>query len=151
MSKQNSSTFYHLFLCWLLASIATAGSLFFSEVLEYPPCSLCWYQRIAMYPLVLIFLVGTFVDLKDSVRATFSFSFPLVVIGWLIALYHNLLQYEIIPESASPCREGIPCSINYIEWFGFITIPLLSLIAFSLIGTLLVSLYRKQQKEKIYE
>lgn len=143
MNGTKSSVIYLVFICWLVATVATVGSLFFSEVLEYPPCSLCWYQRIAMYPLVPIFLVGAFLDSSYGPRACFSFALPLVIIGWLLALYHNLLQYGVIPEAASPCREGIPCSINYIEWLGFITIPLLSFVAFSLLGAVLFFLYRK--------
>ncbi len=120
-------------LCWIVATLSTLGSLFFSEVMEFPPCVLCWYQRIAMYPLVVIFLVGAF---QDS-RATFAFSLPLVVIGWITALYHNLLHYGIVPESASPCLEGVSCSTVYIDLFGFITIPILSFTAFSILGILL--------------
>ena len=122
-----------LFLAWLVAAFAMMGSLFFSEVMKYPPCVLCWYQRIAMYPLVVILGVGLFQPLK----ATLSFAFPLSVIGSIIALYHNLLHYKIIPESASPCVSGVPCSTVYINWFGFLTIPMLSLIAFTIINALL--------------
>ncbi len=128
-----------VFTCWIIAIIATAGSLFFSEVMEYSPCSLCWYQRIAMYPLVIILWVGS----KEKARTTFSFAMPFALLGWLTALYHNLLQYDIIPEGASPCRQGVPCSINYIEWLGFITIPLLSFVAFSLVCGTLIFLKRK--------
>lgn len=127
------------FTAWIISIVAMAGSLFFSEIMEFPPCELCWYQRIAMYPLVLIFWIGE----KSSKRVTYNFSLPFVAMGWLISLYHNLLQYGVIPEGASPCRQGIPCSINYIEWFGFITIPLLSLTAFSLIGGILYFNKRK--------
>lgn len=123
-----------VFCCWLLASIATMGSLFFSEVMRFPPCVLCWYQRIAMYPLVVLFLVGSF----QSAKATLMFTLPLVGIGWFIALYHNLLHYGIVPESASPCLEGVSCSTVYIQWLGFITIPMLSLLAFTLLGILLI-------------
>jgi disulfide bond formation protein DsbB len=133
-----------IFCCWIIATIAMCGSLFFSEVMEFPPCVLCWYQRIAMYPLVIIFLVGSF----QSVKSAFAFSWPFVSIGWLIALYHNLLHYEIIPESASPCLEGVSCSTVYINWFGFITIPILSFVSFSLIFALLMLLKKKDFYEK---
>lgn len=139
----NDKSSFLIFFCWLVSLIATAGSLFFSEVMEFPPCVLCWYQRIAMYPLVMIFLVGAF----RGARETFSFSFPLVVIGWLIAIYHNLLHYEIVPETASPCREGVLCSTVYIEWLGFITIPMLSFLAFTIIGCLLLVLKRNNYYE----
>jgi disulfide bond formation protein DsbB len=122
-----------IFFAWLVATIATLGSLFFSEVMEYPPCILCWYQRILMYPLVIIFLVGLF-PLDKNI---FKYSVPFVMLGWLTALYHNLLQYEIISKSMTPCTQGIPCSTKYVNFFGFISIPMLSFIAFSIILTLL--------------
>jgi disulfide bond formation protein DsbB len=124
-----------LLMAWFVASVATFGSLFFSEVMKYPPCTLCWYQRICMYPLMLIFLVGLFPVSKMVVK----FSMPLVILGMAISFYHNLLYYHILPESASPCREGISCTTVFIEWFGFITIPLLSFSAFLLIMILLFS------------
>lgn len=132
-----------IFISWIIATISTLGSLFFSEVMEFPPCVLCWYQRIAMYPLVFIFLVGSF----QKADATWAFSLPLVISGWIISLYHNLLHYEIVPENASPCLEGVSCSTVYVNWFGFITIPLLSFIAFSLLGLLLIILKKKLKKD----
>jgi disulfide bond formation protein DsbB len=132
-----------IFTCWAIATIATLGSLFFSEIMEFPPCILCWYQRIAMYPLVLIFLVGSF----QTVKSTFYFSLPLVAVGWIIALYHNLLHYEIVPEEASPCLEGVSCSTVYIDWFGFITIPILSFTAFSVLGLILYLIKRNGLNE----
>lgn len=133
-----------ILLCWIVAFAATLGSLFFSEVMRFPPCVLCWYQRIAMYPLVMIFLVGGF----QTAKSTFAFSFPVVVMGWLIALYHNLLHYKIVPESASPCLEGVSCSTVYINWFGFLTIPMLSFIAFSILLILLTLLRKDTKSEK---
>lgn len=133
-----------IFFCWIISTLATLGSLFFSEVMEFPPCVLCWYQRIAMYPLVILFLVGLF----QKANSTYIFTLPLAVIGWVIAIYHNLLHYEIVPESASPCLEGLSCSTVYINWLGFITIPILSFIAFSLILTLLFILKRNNFYEQ---
>lgn len=129
------------FVCWIVALVATLGSLFFSEVMGFPPCVLCWYQRIAMYPLVLIFTVGFF----KRPEATFDFALPLVVIGWIVALYHNLLHYGIIPESASPCLEGVSCSTVFINWMGFITIPMLSFVAFSFLLVLLFVLKKESR------
>ncbi|MFP5384768.1 MAG: disulfide bond formation protein B [Bacteriovoracia bacterium] len=123
-----------IFLCWIVALISTLGSLFFSEVMKLPPCVLCWYQRICMYPLVLIFLAGLF----PLDKAVIKFSFPLAGVGWLIAVYHNLLYYRILPESASPCVQGISCTTVQLQWLGFITIPLLSLFAFTLLLVLLI-------------
>lgn len=118
-----------IFLAWLVALVATVGSLFFSEVMKYPPCVLCWYQRIAMYPLVILFLVGLFPLSREVLR----FTLPLSSVGWLVAIYHNLLYYKVLPQSAAPCAQGISCTSIHIQWLGFITIPLLSFTAFSLI------------------
>lgn len=131
-----------LFSSWLIASVATAGSLFFSEVMDYPPCVLCWYQRICMYPLVLIFAVAF---LKED-RESFFYAFPLAATGLGIAIYHNLLYYKILPESAAPCREGISCTTVFFEWLGFLTIPSMSLIAFTLIVALLLLTRKSHEK-----
>lgn len=133
-----------LFICWLIAAISTLGSLFFSEVMRFPPCVLCWYQRICMYPLVVIFLMGLFPFDGKVIR----FSFPLAFIGWLIAVYHNLLYYNILPESAAPCVLGISCTTVQIQWLGFITIPFLALTAFTLILILLTITHRISKREK---
>ena len=133
-----------IFLCFLVALISTAGSLFFSEVMKFPPCVLCWYQRIAMYPLVLLFLAGSF----QGAKATWSFTMPLVAVGWIIAVWHNLLHYKIVPESASPCMEGVSCATVYIQWFGFITIPMLSFFAFSILLGVLLLLKKELKNEQ---
>lgn len=114
---------------WLTALVATVGSLFFSEVMGFVPCSLCWYQRIFVYPIAVLLTLGVYRGDRQAV----VYSFPLAALGWLFAFYHNLLMWGIIPETASPCRSGIPCSTGYIEYFGFITIPLLSFVALSLL------------------
>ncbi len=132
-----------LFLSWFVAAMATGGSLFFSEVMGFPPCILCWYQRICMYPMVLI-LGAAFLN-ED--RAYFRYSFPLIITGLIIAIYHNLLYYNLIPESSAPCREGISCTTVFFEWLGILTIPLLSLIAFGILSILLIYL-RKNYNEK---
>lgn len=143
MKEENNpnQTWILLFLAWVLATIATLGSLFLSDVMMFPPCTLCWYQRIFMYPLVIVLLVGLLTDAQN----TLSYATPFVGLGWLFAVYHNLLQYNIIPESASPCSQGVPCSAKYMEWFGFITIPMLSLIAFSLLAVLLYTIKIKKR------
>lgn len=130
-----------IFFSFLISLIATLGSLFFSEIMNFVPCSLCWYQRIFMYPLVFIFLI----NLLYPDRSVFKYSFPLVIIGLIISIYHNLLILKIIPENLSPCVSGVPCSVDYLNYFGFITIPLLSFMAF-LIIFILLTLYKKQNK-----
>jgi disulfide bond formation protein DsbB len=120
---------FFLYLSWFIALVATLGSLFFSEVMKLPPCVLCWYQRIAMYPLVIILGVGIITrDIKCKLYAL-----PLSITGLCISVYHNLLYYKIIPDSIKPCTSGVSCTSKQIEWLGFITIPLLSLSAFFLI------------------
>ncbi|MCC6328899.1 MAG: disulfide bond formation protein B [Acidobacteria bacterium] len=129
------------YAAWTLALLSAAGSLFFSEVMDLPPCVLCWYQRIAMYPLVLIIGIGIAVD--DAKWKLYAL--PLALIGLAISVYHNLIYYGFIPESLTPCTEGVSCSERQIEWFGFITIPLMGLIAFLLISAL-IGFYRPKQK-----
>jgi disulfide bond formation protein DsbB len=131
-----------IFICWLIASVSALGSLFFSEIMEFAPCTLCWYQRIFMFPLVLIFLAGLFPLDKGIIR----YSLPLALVGWGFALYHFLLYSGFIPESIQPCSKGVSCSETYLDVFGFITIPLLSLISFSIIGILLYILKRRLAK-----
>ncbi len=114
------------YLAWIVAVIATAGSLFFSEVMQLPPCLLCWYQRVAMYPLVLI--IGSGIIMRDSRMK--SYALPICLIGLAVSIYHNLLYYGLIPESITPCAEGISCTSRQIEWLGFITIPLMALTSF---------------------
>lgn len=92
-----------------------------------------------MYPLVFIAAVA--IIRRDT--ALPFYVLPLSVIGFFVALYHNLLYYHIIPESAAPCSAGVSCTIKLIEWFGFLTIPLLSLIAFTMILTLTIIALRK--------
>jgi disulfide bond formation protein DsbB len=128
-----------LYAAWFVATIATAGSLFFSEVMKLPPCVLCWYQRIAMYPLVWILAVGIVRKNTD----TKLLALPVALTGLAISIYHNLLYYKWIPESITPCTSGVSCTSRQLEWFGFVTIPLLSLCAFLLIFILL-STFKKE-------
>ena len=85
-----------------MAVLGTVGSLFFSDVMGYAPCVLCWYQRIALYPLILIIGVGIATGDKRVAR----YALPLTLAGLAIAVYHNLLYYGFVPESITPCTEG---------------------------------------------
>lgn len=129
----------YLYAAWLMALVGTVGSLFFSEVMLYPPCVLCWYQRIALYPLVIVIATGIFT--RDS--GVFRYSMPLCLIGLAIAFYHNLLYYGIVPEAITPCTEGIPCNAKQIELLGFITIPLMALGGFAAIAVCLLLARRR--------
>ena len=131
-----------LFLCWLLASVSALGSMFFSNVMGFAPCVLCWYQRICLFPLVIILAAGLFPFDKSVVK----YALPLTAVGWLTAIYHNLLHARIIPESIQPCSQGVPCTEEYIDLFGFITIPMLSLISFTTMIALLILLKRNTSR-----
>ncbi len=129
------------YLAWVTALVATVGSLFFSEVMGLPPCLLCWYQRIAMYPLVVV--IGSGIVMRD--RRMKYYALPLCLIGLVISLYHNLLYYGLVPESIAPCTAGISCTSRQIEWLGFVTIPLMGLAAF--IGLSVCLLFYKSEQE----
>ena len=129
-----------LFLGWLLVSVSTTISLFFSSVLEYEPCVLCWYQRICLFPMIFILAAGLFPTFDKSV---IKYALPLSIAGGLTAFYHTLLYGGIIPESIQPCSKGVSCTEKYIELFGFVSIPMLSFLAFSAIVTILLILKRR--------
>jgi disulfide bond formation protein DsbB len=122
-----------LFLAWLVALAATAGALFLGEVMGKTPCVLCWYQRIAMFPLVLVLGVGLY---DGDVRGA-RYALPLAWVGWGLALYHCLLFWGVLSEALSPCRQGVSCADADQQVAGFVPIPLMSLIAFTAILGLL--------------
>jgi disulfide bond formation protein DsbB len=122
------------YVALLAACLATGGSLFFSEVLQWIPCTLCWYQRILMYPLSVLIAVG--ILRRDA-------GLPLVVLPFSLAgagvsLYHYLLiKTDWFPPP--PCRSGVPCTVDYIDIFGFINIPFLALTAFLIISVTMLA------------
>jgi len=140
--KPSNANWNILFLCWLLVSISTTGSLFFSHVMNFAPCVLCWYQRIFLFPLVIILAVGLFPLDKNVVK----FALPLAIAGWLTAFYHNLLYSEVISKDLQPCSQGVSCTEKYIDLFGFLTIPMLSLLSFSTVIALLIVFNRRISK-----
>ncbi len=131
-----------VYIAWIQSIIATFISLYYSEIRQYAPCTLCWYQRIFMYPLVIIIAVG--ILLKD--RHLPSYVLPMSILGWSIAFYHVLLQKGILPESVAPCVLGASCAIDYTGYFGFITIPIMSLTAFTVIIICMLIYRRMKQK-----
>lgn len=141
--KTTNTNWVLLFLCWLLVSVSTMTSIFFSSVLEYQPCVLCWYQRICLFPLVFIFAAGLFPTFDKSVV---KYALPLTIVGGLIALYHTLLYAGVIPENIQPCTQGVSCTEQYFELLGFISIPMLSFFAFLTLATLLIILQRRTSK-----
>ncbi len=128
-----------LYIAWGFALVAMFGSLYFSEIKGFAPCVLCWYQRIAIYPLVLLIPVGI---IKKDPRIA-DYVLTLSIAGLIVSLYQNLLYYKILPESVSPCSTGVSCLTKYVEYFGFLTIPLLSFITLAAITTLMI-MYKKQ-------
>jgi len=120
----------------LAAMIATCGSLFFSEVLLWPPCQLCWYQRILMYPLTVILTVG--ILRRDRGLHWYALPFSLAGIG--VSTYHYLEVMNLI--NPPPCNSAIPCNVDYLTNIltgplGFIKIPFLALVAFIIISIMM--------------
>lgn len=142
MVEDKDTRWMLVFGAWLVATSATLGALFMGEVMGLTPCVLCWYQRIFMFPLVLILALGLFPFDPKVIR----YALPLAVIGLLIAGFHVLLTMGIIPEALAPCRQGVPCKTVQIEWFGFVTIPLLSFLAFLAINGLLLAGHLRSSK-----
>ncbi|MDW7616902.1 disulfide oxidoreductase [Peribacillus simplex] len=130
-----------LLFSWILSIIATAGSLYFSEVLHYVPCTFCWYQRILMYPLVIL-LGRAFYEQDLKIH---RYILPLSILGMLVSGYHYGLQKIPALQHFEMCQSGVPCSGEYINWLGFITIPFLAFIAFTLITICMGLLMRKNR------
>ncbi|NUQ39513.1 MAG: disulfide bond formation protein B [Caldilineales bacterium] len=118
-----------LLIALLTAWVAMLGSLYFSEIAGFTPCTLCWYQRILMYPLTLILGVA----LLRREEGVAWYVLPLSLLGAGFATYHYLLQKTTLFGSGAVCRAGVPCTVAYINWFGFVTIPFLALTAFLII------------------
>ena len=124
-----------LLAAWLTALVASVGSLYYSEVVGFPPCLLCWYQRIAMYPLVLVLGVGF---LRDDAGA-WLYGLPLSVVGLGIAGYHVLIQHRPALDVGA-CDAAAPCTVRYVAAYGFISIPVMAGFGFLLISALLITL-----------
>lgn len=120
-------------LAFVVATTATLGSLYFSEIAGFVPCTLCWYQRILMYPLTLITLVG--IIEKDEYLPLYVL--PLSIIGMGVSGYHVLVQKGMFSNAAS-CTVGVPCSLSYVNYLGFITIPVMAFTAFLLITVVML-------------
>ncbi|MED2128475.1 disulfide oxidoreductase [Bacillus thuringiensis] len=130
---------YHIFCAWTIAISAMLISLFFSEWMKLPPCDLCWYQRMVMYPLVLILGIGMY--RKDPNVSTYAF--PFACIGLMLSVYQITIQ--TFPASEMKiCSVGVSCTEDYLNLFGFISIPMLSFVG---ILAIIVLLYIKPDKE----
>src|SRR5690625_612315 len=132
-----------MMLVWAIALLAMMGSVFYSEVMGYTPCELCWIQRILMYPLVIIYGVA-------AVKKDLSIALPGLIlsgIGIFVSVYHYLIQkLPALQEVGGACGD-VPCNLQYVNYFGFITISFLAGAAFILIFTLhIVLLVRIRRK-----
>ncbi|QQP12202.1 disulfide bond formation protein B [Lysinibacillus agricola] len=116
-----------ILITWLVSLTATLSSLYFSEVKNFIPCELCWYQRILMYPLVII--LGLSLNERDRISKKYILMFSIP--GACLSFYHYLIQKTSI---TSFCSLESECTGTYINWLGFVTIPFLAFIAFLLIS-----------------
>lgn len=135
--------FIAIYFAWIINIVSLAGSLYFSNVMMLPPCVLCWFQRICIFPMSIIFAVGF---LKKD-RNVGWYALPLLAIGWIISLYHNLLYYKIIPQAITACTSGVSCTAKQIEYLGFITIPLMAFVSLTLSLTCLFIFYSNSKKD----
>ncbi len=126
---------YGGWLAFIVALIATAGSLYYSEVAGFIPCRLCWYQRILMYPLVAVTLVGAL--RRDEYLP--AYVLPLSLLGMGVSGYHALLEKGVFPPSVS-CAVDVPCNISYVNYLGFITIAVMAFTAFTLITAIMLGM-----------
>jgi len=140
---------YELWLAFVVASIATGGSLFFSEIAHFVPCELCWYQRICMYPLTITTLLAALFDDPRAAR----YLLPLPVVGAGVSVYHLLVENGVVGESLT-CRISAPggCTVKWINEFGYVTIPTLALTAFALVfACLLLAAYEPRATVPVNE
>jgi disulfide bond formation protein DsbB len=126
---------YNVSSAFTISLISTLGSLFLSEIAGMAPCELCWFQRIFMYPLVLIFGIALY---KNDNKVVF-YALPMSIIGMFISMYHNYLIWFTVPTSCS----GVSCTTKYITELGYITIPLMALTGFIMI-ILLMTIYNNK-------
>jgi disulfide bond formation protein DsbB len=126
---------YELWAAFVVAAIATGGSLFFSQIAGFPPCELCWFQRICMYPLSILLLLMAWYGDNRAAR----YLFPLPIVGACVSIYHLLIENKVITEPTA-CLASAPggCAVKWIDEFGYITIPTLALTGFLLLIGFLV-------------
>jgi disulfide bond formation protein DsbB len=126
-------------LVFMISAFGMAGSLFYSEVLHLAPCLLCWYQRITLYPVVLIAAIALWYEDAKAYR----YILVLIGIGTTISIYQNLLYFGIIPEQLAPCTLGVSCTVHYDSWLSVLPIPLQALGAHLLIIGILLARRRE--------
>jgi disulfide bond formation protein DsbB len=121
-------------LAWLVATVTTLGSLYYSEVADFVPCKLCWYQRICMYPLVII--LGVAAVRRD--RTVRFYVLPLAAVGAVVSIYHSWIQAYPPVGGTSFCTLDAPCTERYVWEFGFVSLPLMALSAFAFVITMML-------------
>ena len=112
-------------LALLVATVATLGSLTYSEIAGFGPCELCWYQRIAMYPLVVV--LGVAAWRRDG--QVWRTAVPISVIGAAVSVWHLVIERN--PGLAGPCDPAAPCAVRWVEELGVFTLPAMALVGFS--------------------
>jgi disulfide bond formation protein DsbB len=130
-------------LAFVVAGIAMASSLYYSDVVGFVPCEFCWYQRIAMYPLAVILLVAG-ITRDDRVA---KYAIPIAVIGLALSIYHYQLQ--VFPQQGGSCSSGVPCTTRYVEEFGFISIPFMAGCGFLSVLALQIGMIRARRAESL--
>jgi disulfide bond formation protein DsbB len=128
-----------LWLAWLVALVTMLGSLYFSEIAHFTPCKLCWYQRIAMYPLSIVLLIAAI--RRD--RRIGWYVVPVATVGALFAAYQTQLQ-AFPHQHSSFCTLSEPCSIRYVWEFGFVSLPFMALSAFVFVITMTIIAARSE-------
>ena len=121
-------------LAWMVATVTTLGSLYYSKVQEFVPCELCWYQRICIYPFAVI--LGIAAWRRDAgIRV---YAIPVFVIGMVISTYHTWIQAFPPSDGTSFCTAEAPCTTRYVWEFGFVSLPFMALSAFVVMTVLLL-------------
>ncbi|MEC1176967.1 disulfide oxidoreductase [Metasolibacillus meyeri] len=133
-----------LLAIWVVSLVATLGSLYFSEIRQYTPCEMCWYQRILMYPIVILTTVA-YIQKNARIALTTA---VFACIGGSISLYHYGIQKLDFLQASAPACGLVPCTGQYINWLGFITIPFLALTAFVIIAAISFYMLRVLKEEK---
>ncbi|MBU3700654.1 MAG: disulfide bond formation protein B [Acidimicrobiia bacterium] len=133
-------------LAWLVAAVTMAGSLYYSKVQGYVPCELCWYQRIVLYPFAVILAIAAW-RRDSSIRV---YAIPVLCIGVVISVYHSWIQWFPPPSGTSFCTTDTPCTLKYVDEFGFVTLPFMALSAAAVIIALL-SISRYDDSEELVE
>lgn len=140
-SNREGKAWIFLFAAWTVALVSTLGALFIGEVLGQVPCTLCWHQRIFMFPLAVLLAIACY----RSDAAVWPYVSALAAIGWFLAAWHSLLYFGVVSEAIQPCGAGPSCSGSNMMLLDAVPIPLLSLLAFTAILVLMLALIREER------